>query len=90
MRILQKRGLSITQARLFGFKIRAKQHGFIAAIAQSIGIVCQDILKASLYWTFRLTLVFPILILSRAWRFMSKELSPSEWKDRSSESIGSK
>ena len=65
MRILKQRGFNKYQASLFGLKLRAKRNGWPLAIAQSVGILLQETVRKVLFWTLRIALVYPILVLRK-------------------------
>ncbi len=77
------RGFSRYEAMLFGFRLRAKHSGFVSAAAKSITVICQDILRASLYWTLRLVLVIPLRSLFQTMRFIAGKVRPVSSKSRS-------
>ena len=70
MRLLRQRGLTTSQAMLFGFQVRAKQSGLVPTILRTTLALCQDLLRASLYWVLRLSLVMPIQFILRFVRFL--------------------
>lgn len=82
MRILRKRGLSRSQAMLYGFKLRAQHSGYLVAAIKSMAVLCQDIVRFSLYWTLRLTLVTPVLFLSRLVKFVARKARPNRSKSQ--------
>jgi hypothetical protein len=79
MKILRnERGLSRLQAIRFGIQSRARRHGLIVALFQSIGIFIQDFCRTLLFWTLRLSLVYPVIALTRVAKFVTRPFKRSK------------
>jgi hypothetical protein len=78
MRILKKRGLTRFQAMMFGVKRRARRNGVFLAIIQSLGIFVQDAFRTLLFWTLRLTLIYPLTAVRRLVNFATGRKRPKK------------
>ena len=71
LRILQKRGLSRSQAILFGLRRKASSNGKIIALCQTLCMLSGDVLRASIFFTLRLAIFYPLVALRKVINFLT-------------------
>lgn len=72
VRILKKRGFTRLQRIKYSLDLRVRRNGWPLAIAQAIGNVVQDTIRLALFWSLRLTLVYPISLIRKSIRLLTK------------------
>jgi hypothetical protein len=72
MRILNKRGFSKLQATRFGIELRAQRKGWPVAIAQALGIFVKEGISLALFWTLRISVVYPLLLVRKVINLLTK------------------